>query len=356
MNYHRSRLFTLAAATLLTIGSGCSISFKSSGSLDGGMFRSKDAGTTWVQAVNAGTTAKGKAVRIDGVNVNFVRFDPNNVDTLYIGTNVGMYRTEQSGGSWVKLGLPAASYGSFAIDPNATSILYAAHGGTIYKSSDTGVKWSIVYYESKPDRAFTTLTVHPTNSSFVYAGTNRGEILLSKDFGNTWQLYSSIGIIDPVRTMLFASGNTTMFILTQTKGLYKSVDSGTTWLSLKATLTKYPNANNITSLATLPNKPDTLYIASGYGLLLTNDGGTSWQPIQTLVPFSSQPINLVAVNPENPSIIYVIVGNRVRKSLDGGRTWDAKIVVPTSRNLSTLALNTARPDELFIGTVKPAKK
>jgi len=356
MNHHASRLFTLAAATLLLVGSGCSISFTTSGNLDGGMFRSEDAGTTWQQAVAAGTTAKGKAIRIDGVNVNFVTFDPGNINALYISTTAGMYFSDKSGASWTKLGLPAASYGSFAIDPGSTSILYAANGGTIYKSIDQGVNWTVVYIESKPDRAFTTLTVHPSNSSFVYAGTNKGEILLSKDFGNTWQLYASLDVADPIRIMMFASGNTTMFILTQSKGLYKSVDSGSTWLSLKATLAKYQNANNITSLATLPNKPDTLYIASGYGLLMTTDGGASWLPIQTLVPFSSQAIQLVAVNPDNPNIIYVIVGNRVRKSIDGGKTWDAKIVVPTSRTLSTLAINYGRTDELFIGTVKPAKK
>jgi photosystem II stability/assembly factor-like uncharacterized protein len=356
MNNHTSRLFALAAASLCIIGTGCSISFTTSGTVDGGMYRSEDAGTTWTQAVNAGTTAKGKAVRIDGLNVNFVRFDPSNVNVLYISTNSGMYRSEKNGDLWVKLGLPGASYGAFTIDPTATSIMYAASGSTIYKSTDTGAHWTVVYLESKPDRSFTNLAVHPTNTSYVYAGTNRGEILLSKDFGNTWQLYATLDAVDPIRNMLFASGNTTMFILTQSKGLYKSVDGGATWVSLSPTLAKFKSANSITSLATLPNKPDVLYIATGYGLLMTTDGGTSWQPIQTLVPFSSQPIQFVAVNPQNPSIIYVIVGNRVRKSLDGGKTWDAKIVVPTARNLSALVLNTGKPDELFIGTVKPTKK
>lgn len=357
MTTTRVHAIGIAAALFLILGAGCSISITTNAVQDGGMFRSEDAGTTWAQAVSAGKTAKGKAIRIDGVNVNFIKFDPTDVNTLYISTNVGMYRTDQSGALWVKLGLPAASYSAFAIDPQATSIQYAANGGTIYKSTDGGTHWSIIYLESKPDRSFTVLTVNPVNSSTLYAATNRGEVLLSKDFGNTWQLYSALDVIDPIRTFIFAPTSTAnVFVLTQSKGLYKSTDGATTWTSLKSTLTKYPNANNISSLVMLPSKPNTLYIASGYGLLISNDAGASWQPIQTLVPFSSQAIQQVAVNPLNPDILYVIVGNRIRKSVDGGKTWDAKIIVPSSRILSTLAINLARPDELFIGTVKPAKK
>lgn len=357
MKKHFIRVIAAFVGTTL-IASGCSISFKTSGSQDGGAFRSVDGGIHWKQVVNAGKNAKGKPVTLDSLDVIFFRFDPKNASTIYLSTTAnGLYRSDDGGDLWVRTGIAPGSYRAFAIDPTAPSILYAASGGTIVKSVDGGAKWTTIYIESKPDRAFTDLAVNPTASNTVYASTNKGEILLSKDFGNTWQLFSKIGIADSIRSLFFAPGSgVVMYALSAGNGLFKSITTGQTWVTLKPNMLKFPNAWVITSIATLPEKQDTIYVGSGYGLLSTVDGGTTWQPIQTLVPFSSQPISFVAVNPQNPSIVYVIVGNRLRKSADGGKTWDAKILIPTSRLVSTMKLNTEKPDELFIGTTRPPKK
>ncbi len=340
------------------LSAGCSISFKTGGPQDGGPFRSVDGGIHWQHIVDAGKNAKGKPVTIDSLDIVFFRFDPKNPSTIYLSTvGNGLYRSDNSGDLWVRTGIAPGSYRAFAIDPTATSILYAAKEGTIVKSVDGGAKWTTIYYESKPDRAFTDLAVNPSEPSTIYASTNKGEILLSKDFGNTWQLYSRIGAADSIRSLFFApNSSVVMYALSAANGLFKSTTGGQTWVALKPNMAKYANAWAITSIATLPDKQDVMYIGSGYGLLSTVDGGTTWVPIQTLVPFSSQPISVVAVNPQNPSIIYVIVGNRLRKSIDGGKTWDAKILIPSSRLVSTMKLNEAKPDELFIGTRRPPKK
>lgn len=350
------KLIVLCTSAVLV--SGCSISIKTGGPSDGGVYRSRDGGLKWQHVVNAGKNSKGKPVTIDSLDIIFLRFDPKNSSTIYASSTAsGIYRSDNSGDLWVRMGIPPNSYRAFAIDPSSTSILYAAKGGTIMKSADGGAVWSTIYVESKPDRGFTDLAVNPAASNMVYASTNKGELLLSKDFGNTWELYSSIGVADSVKSLFFAPGSgVVMYALSAGNGLYKSTTSGQTWVSLKPNMAKFPNAWSISSIATLPGKQDILYIASGYGLLLSTDGGGTWQAIQTLVPFGSQRIQFVGVNPQNTNIIYVVVGNRLRKSLDGGKTWDAKILLPTSRLISAMKLNDEKPDELFIGTVKPAKK
>lgn len=345
-------------ASLTMVAAGCSINIKTGAVQDGGVFKSDNGGTVWTQIVDAGKNAKGKPVRIDGLNIQFIRFDPQKPSTMYLGTDLGgIYRSDNGGTSWVKTASPAPSYQAFAIDPRSTSTLYAAQGGTITKSTDGGAHWSTIYLESKPDRAFTVLLVNPTDSSKIYAASNKAEILLSKDYGNTWQLYSSLGITDQIRTMFFAStSSTTLIALTGLNGLYRSTTGGETWVSLKPNLVKFKGANSISSIATIPLKADTFYIGSGYGLLITNDQGTSWEPIQTLVPFGSQPIQFVVVNPASTNVLYVVVGNRLRKSIDGGKTWDAKIIIPSTRLISGLVMNPEAPDQLYIGTVKPKKK
>lgn len=352
---HRTLAIIALAIAPTIIGASCSLTVRTSRQLDGGVYRSDDAGLTWAQAVRAGQTKKNRPILIDDVDVRYVRFDPLNPTILYLGVTGAIYRTEDGGSSWVRTGIPAGTYPAFAIDPETTSLLYAATGGTILKSSDRGTTWQPIYYESKPDRSITDLAVTPEESNRVLAATSTGELILSTDFGNTWQLLSSLGKPVIITRLFFASGSRgTLYALAD--ALYQSTDGGVTWNSLAPTLAAFPNASSITSIATLPGRPASLSIATGYGLLVTNDSGRTWTPIQTLVPFSSQPIQLVSVNPNDTEVIYVIVGNRLRKSIDGGRTWNAKITIPTSRIISTLALNPEHPDQLFLGTIKPRKR
>ncbi|MBI4089890.1 MAG: hypothetical protein HY421_00640 [Candidatus Kerfeldbacteria bacterium] len=349
-------LLALVAGLVMT-AQGCSISFRTGGPLDGGVFRSDDGGTTWNAVANAGTTAKGKPIRIDHLDIEFIRIDPVTSATVYLGTRgAGLYRSDDSGDRWVTTGLGAGTYVALAIDPSAPSILYAASGGVITKSGDGGATWKPIYVESKPDRTITDLAIQPTDSSVLLAATNRGDVLLSRDYGNTWQLLSSLTTVDHINRLLFPPANgTTVYALTRASGLFRSTDGGASWQSMKQSLQPFPGSTSISSVATVTGRSDTLYLASGYGLLVTRDGGASWQPINTLVPFGSQPIQAVAVNPANEATMYVLVGNRLRKSIDGGASWDAKITVSTGRLLTALTLNPDRPDQLFVGTIKPKK-
>jgi len=355
MNIIRS--FALAAAGLLLTAQSCSISFRTSKQLDGGAFRSRDAGITWQQSANAGTNAKGRPVLIDGINVAYIRYDAQDPRILYLGSlGGGIFRSDNSGESWSRTGLTQGTYPAFAIDPSSTAVLYAASGGTILKSADSGATWTPIYIESKPDRGITDLAVRPGEVNQVLAATTTGELLLSRDYGNTWELYSNIGVVDSIVRLFFAPGSTTrVYGLTPGNSLFASDDAGATWKSLAPSLAAFPGGTAISSIATLPDRPGVLYIASTYGLLKTSDGAATWEPIQTLVPFASQPIQFVAVNPKATNVIYVVVGNRLRKSEDGGQTWDAKITLPTGRLVSSLALNVENPEELFIGTIKPQK-
>ncbi|MBI4426427.1 MAG: hypothetical protein HY567_02525 [Candidatus Kerfeldbacteria bacterium] len=352
-----TRTILTVAATLVLTAQGCSISIRTARQLDGGIFRSDDAGITWTHIVDAGTTPKGKPIRIDNVDIEFIRFDPITPTIVFLGTRgAGIYRSDDGGNRWVKTGLGGGTYTALAIDPTAPTILYAAAGGTITKSGDGGAHWAPIYLESKPDRVITDLAIKPTDPSMLLAATSRGDVLLSRDYGNTWQLLTTLSPADYISRMLFPPNNSsTVYAVTRASGLFRSTDTGNSWESAKQSLQAFPGSTTVSSVATMTGQPQTLYLASGYGLLVTRDGGATWQPINTLVPFGSQPIQAVTVNPTNEATLYVIVGNRLRKSTDGGATWDAKITVPTARLLNALTINPDRPNQLYLGTIKPRK-
>lgn len=350
-----SRLLITGTLVLILTGQSCSISFQTTRQLDGGVFRSDDGGRTWNQAVNAGLTDKGKPIRIDNVDTYSLRFDPVDRRTMYIlSRGTGIYKSTDNGANWQKTGLASGTYPAFAIDPTTSAILYAGSGGTIVKSTDGGITWNPIYYESKPDRGIADLTVQPNSTNIILAATSTGDLLRSTDYGNTWNLFSTTVGYSPSR-MFYAPDSSSLLFALSSGGLIRSTDNGLTWEPLTPKLAAYPGGETISSLTTIERNSQTLYLATNYGLLKTTDAGSSWSPIQTLVPFASQPIQSVAVDPDNQSVLYVVVGNRLRKSEDGGKNWDAKITIPTGRIITSLILNPDAPSQLFLGTIRPKK-
>jgi photosystem II stability/assembly factor-like uncharacterized protein len=106
--------------------------------------------------------------------------DPTSPSTLYAGTDNGVYKSTNSGGSWstVDTGLSgnALSVTALAIDPTTSSTLYAGTaGGGVFRSTDSGGSWSPVNTGLSGNAlSVTALTIDPTTSSTLYAGTAGG--------------------------------------------------------------------------------------------------------------------------------------------------------------------------------------
>jgi photosystem II stability/assembly factor-like uncharacterized protein len=88
-----------------------------------GIFKSTDAGSSW------------RAVGLKGHNIWALAIDPRQRQTVYAGTESGLFRSNDGGGSWSRFsrGLPPDGIETLAVDP-AGGILYAAlTNGGIYE-------------------------------------------------------------------------------------------------------------------------------------------------------------------------------------------------------------------------------
>ena len=166
------------------------------GSFPVGIFRSTDGGGSWRES-NLGWT-------LDGVFSLICH--PEDPDIVYAGTYNGMNRSLDFGIHWEtwNVGIPPEQW-VFAIDfdPVDPDIMYACsmNGanegtgepgfmGTVVKSVDGGATWFEITNGLDLDQQFYHLIVDPLERDTVYLAAERSVILISRDAGASWDLWS----------------------------------------------------------------------------------------------------------------------------------------------------------------------
>jgi photosystem II stability/assembly factor-like uncharacterized protein len=110
----------------------------------------------------------------------------------------------------------------------------------------------------------------------------------------------------------------------ETGGVWKSMDGGSTWIVLSDNLSNI----DVYALAIDPADSNTYYWGSTSGTILkSTDAGLTWSPLGSLV---YGVVNKILVDPTNSMKIYASVqGNGLYKSIDGGITWSSIYFVST---------------------------
>jgi photosystem II stability/assembly factor-like uncharacterized protein len=135
------------------------------------------------------------------MNASLLEIDPNNPDIIWAGGSSGvgtpnLIKTEDGGANWENLWrklqifedivFSSTAY-SIAIRPGHSSHLLLGLGVGIFRSTDLGESWESVFNEA----SILTMVNSPSSSRTVYAsGINQQQslfVLVTTDFGTTWQ-------------------------------------------------------------------------------------------------------------------------------------------------------------------------
>ena len=347
MPTHRTCLIaTLSCAALLILGSASAAEQKSAGAY---------ADLAWRMI---GPQRGGRTRAVAGV--------PAQEHVFYIGAvNGGVWKTQDAGRTWQPIfdSEPTQSIGAIAVAPSDPNVLYVGSGegllrpdlsvgNGIYRSSDGGVSWShrgltdaqqipeLAVDPGDPNRVFAAVLGHP------YGPSSERGIYRSLDGGASWErvLYrdentgGSAVAIDP------AEPQTVYAALWESRlgpwedknefqgtggGLFKSSDGGSTWKPLAAGLPKDLAQINI---AIAPSAPRRLYAtvgttapgeyssAEGLGFFRSDDGGENWarvtQDPRPALRIGGGDLPVVRVDPTNPDVVYA-TGLVTVKSSDG---------------------------------------
>ncbi|HEV8150008.1 MAG TPA: hypothetical protein VGP61_07460, partial [Gemmatimonadales bacterium] len=149
------------------------------GSVNGGVWKSIDAGRVWAPVFDAQPVASIGALAVA----------PSAPDVVYVGSGEstlrdsvgfgnGVYKSTDAGKSWAHLGLDATQHiGKIAIDPRDPELLFVAAIGQLYaanpergvfRSKDGGKNWQKVLF-SNDNVGAVDVAIDPHHPKTVYA-------------------------------------------------------------------------------------------------------------------------------------------------------------------------------------------
>jgi len=331
------------------------------------MFKSNDGGATW-SMMNEGLAAvvpRGLAVT------------PTDPETVYADTfALGVLKSSNGGHSWRALGIGEAGYRkSLAVDPVTPTRVYLGDGATGYLriqiSEDAGDTWHEVTATlpvtwSGWETDVLVVAPHPHISGRILAGarfllsvalpdagTARGAIYASDDYGEAWEYVGPAQPISAVVEIAYdAADPNLVYAATYGSGLWKSTDGGKNWQQV----TSFPGVPWLWSVVAHPDVPNSIYVkcdrapAGDPSLFVSHDAGETWEAL----PPCDECGQLLIVPPErgkSPYTLYAGPGSPhgVFRSTDGGYSWEQVEGTPATDIYSLAAGSDDERVALYVG-------
>ncbi|MFN0082657.1 MAG: WD40/YVTN/BNR-like repeat-containing protein [Ferruginibacter sp.] len=204
-----------------------------------GIWKTNNAGTTFIPLFDNEASFSMGCVTIDPTNVNVVwAGSGENNNQRVAGYGDGVYKSEDAGKSWKNMGLKTSEHiGKIAIDPTNADVVYVAAYGPlwasggergIYKTTDGGKTWKAVLTVSE-NTGFNEVMIDPRNTNIIYAAAHQRQRKVFTYIGGGPE-----------------------------SALYKSTDGGTTWSKAMKGLPTDINIGRI-GMAMSPVNPDYLF-------------------------------------------------------------------------------------------------
>ena len=244
-----------------------------------GMFRSIDAGKQWT-------------LLNDGLVDRTISTLATIGDTVFAGTDKGLYRLDDSG-AWERL----------LVDVSETIYALAVSEDNLYVGTGTG---SLTLQQTGSELTEIEKMMSDNNSSL-------SKVFCSTDLGASWTEITptdeSHSIMAPAGISLLIAGKT---ILAHTFTQFRSRDGGQTWINLEFEIDSL-RLNVFPSAATDEN---TFYKTASSGIYRTTDAGESWHLFMDGM-VGTRILDLVALN----NRLYAHAGGEIVQSIDSGESW-----------------------------------
>ncbi len=300
------------------------------------VFRSADLGLTWAKIAEPSSQVTGLVVH------------PSDPDRVWYASAGGVFRTTNGGASWERNAGELAAITALTLDRDNPLALYAGAVGNCYRSLDGGIAWT----EAAAPPVGMGLTLLAGGKTVLFGGL--AGIYRSTDGGSVFKASQAGFLASDISVLAAApSSPATMYAESLYTGLFRSANGGTTWKALPGFL----RSELVRQIAVEPSNAKRLFVLAGGWtcdavIYRSVDGGMTWRSLKT-----EEDMYGLAVAPSDPRILYAagrVAGGTssmgVYISRNGGTTWTSKRICPVpGSNATAVAVDPRNTKLVFLG-------
>ena len=317
------------------------------GTTGGGVFKTTDAGISWVPVTD----------KYFGGTIGAIAVSESNPDIVYVGGgenpirgNVshgdGMWRTSDAGKTWTSLGLSdTRQISRVRVHPTNPDIVYVGALGHVFgpssergvfKTTDGGKNWRKVLYRND-STGISDIVLDPNNPETIYvafwqawrtpwqlvSGGAGSGIFKSTDGGEHWTEYTRNpglprGVIGKIGVAISPTNSNKIWAIVEADsgGVFRSTDGGATWTRTNTDRRLRQRAWYYTRIYADPKDEKSIYVLNT-GMYRSTDDGKTFRSIQ--VPHGDNHDLWIAPNDAQRMINSNDGGANV--SFNGGRSW-----------------------------------
>ena len=318
------------------------------------------------------TSSWGTAQRVHQ-DTHVLRYSQNNPDRFWIGSDGGIWRSDDGGDTFVNMNanINITQFYDIAVDPDDANIVFGGAQDNSSSGRRTNLLWDLTFAsgdgfmnavdENNPSIVFQTS--YPSSnlpyivrslvggspgsfsrmsnagivasSSFPWVtplATAGGQLFVASNTiyrasttGNAWAAISeNLGSAAVVLAPRMQGTLTRVYVGTSNGAVYASADAGIPTPVFTNVSGDYPGGR-VSDIAMDPLDPQRVFITrAGFGasrLYRSTSGGTTWTAVGAGLP--NVPANAVAIDPLDSNRLFVGTDIGVYESIDGGDSFSA---------------------------------
>ncbi len=294
---------------------------------DAGVYRSTDSGEHWQLLLESHPSL-----------VDEVALDPQNDSVVYAGLDEpfgipkGLYRTTDQGVTWSNkspyAGIPVTS---LFVQADTSTNIFLGSPSMVWKSTDRGEHWEALLSRAGASET-QVVRVARSDSRFIYAGVSSNNVdlcgmFITENEGFLWErrvngFPESIDARAVLSLDVHPSNPRMAWAGSWSDGIYRTTDAGLSWMNTTPGV-----EGNHRDLKCDPNDPTKLYALLcpseynfPYGILKSNDSGSSWEQMAFDGAYCHWPISIEVLPFPGETIFYL--------GTDGGGIFRARVIRP----------------------------
>src|SRR6266550_3209423 len=295
----------------------------------------------------------GRVLAVSGV--------PGEPEHFYFGSvNGGVWETRDAGRTWQPIfdSQPIGSIGALAISPSNHNVIYVgsgeadmrsdiSQGNGMYKSADAGKTWMHIGLEDS--QQIGKILIHPDNPDLVYVaalwqtrrtpwsvyppsnGPGSG-LFKSTDAGDHWNpvqgLPAKVGRIGIAVAPSMPQRVYAVVDSAEAGGMYRSDDAGATWIRASSDARVWSRGWYFGGVTVEPKNADVVY-SINVNVYRSDDAGKIFAPIKGAP--GGDDYHTLWIDPQHPERRILGVDQGTVVSVNGGISWSSWFNQPTGQ-------------------------